>query len=505
MIFGFDYPKGNLRNMDNLRVWFHSIFTVWISKRNVLLVFGLILFGVVFGVRVLQRKSGYCAQRQKKEFRVVGFGEKCVELGELEDGDKVIVGLTIGPELYQTGSWVYLRRDDLSMYVDELMEVMFGDQVFFSGSLEVLPARGKQVRYRLIHPQIIAIRRQQGLTRKIIRFVVPRFIDIQDYLVDLTRLGLAEPHGGLLVGMLFGIKGLIKGDFYHDLVDTGTVHVIAASGYNISMVAMVVLEFFSWFFKRKWAVIPAFVAIVLYTFLAGASAAVVRAAVMGVIMYAGIWFGRMYVSWWSLVVTAIVMVFVNPAYVDDVGFWLSVSATSGILLLYTKLYYWIIRVFKVQKMMDLGWKWLEKLTRLVATDLAVTLAAQVFTVPIILIVFGRFWLLSPLVNVLVLWLVPIIMFGGALKVMVGLVWPELSYLMANFVFLPLELFIDIVKGFSRVEIGRIDLEKKSELIRFSPSVIYISCVYLGLLLVYVGFLFGLIKYQKTKKKRRVVS
>ena len=74
--------------------------------------------------------------------------------------------------------------------------------------------------------------------------------------------------------------------FYHQLVNSDTLQVIAASGFNITIIAKVLINTLTAFINRKKALVIAFVGIVLYTVMAYISEAVVRAAIMGSIAYA---------------------------------------------------------------------------------------------------------------------------------------------------------------------------------------------------------------------------
>ena len=62
---------------------------------------------------------------------------------------------------------------------------------------------------------------------------------------------------------------------------TGTSHLVAISGYNVSLVAALMISAFAWLIGRRQAALVALVAIGAYTALTGASPTVVRAAIMG--------------------------------------------------------------------------------------------------------------------------------------------------------------------------------------------------------------------------------
>ena len=105
---------------------------------------------------------------------------------------------------------------------------------------------------------------------------------------------LPSPHSGLLAGIVLGVRNTIPQRFYNNLVQTGTLHVIAASGYNITIIAKLLIDFFARILKRRQAVVIAGIGIFMYAILAGMNAAVVRAAIMGLLSYIAQAFGRLY-------------------------------------------------------------------------------------------------------------------------------------------------------------------------------------------------------------------
>ena len=120
-------------------------------------------------------------------------------------------------------------------------------------------------------------------------------------------------------------------EFHRLLRDTGTLHVIAASGMNVTIVAAVLMMFLVKLFARRAAIILAILGIIFYCFLAGASPPVVRAAIMGTVAYVAGFLGRERDGLVILVGSAMLMLLVNPWYIFDIGWQLSFAATGGIL------------------------------------------------------------------------------------------------------------------------------------------------------------------------------
>ena len=123
----------------------------------------------------------------------------------------------------------------------------------------------------------------------------------------------------------------------------------------------------------------------------------------------------------------------EPMLIFDVGFQLSVGATTGLLLLGP----WLGRLF------DRVW--------LVGGDIRDSLAAQIAVWPILLITFGNLSVFAVLVNGLILWLVPVIMGLGAVLGVAGVVWRPLGQVMGWVVYGPLTLMVRMIEWFGAKE------------------------------------------------------
>jgi len=142
-----------------------------------------------------------------------------------------------------------------------------------------------------------------------------------------------EPSASLLTGILLGIEAGIPDSLMEDFNSTSTTHIIAISGFNIAIVAGAIALLTKRFVGIYRSALISLVAIVLYTILVGADAAVVRAAVMGGLALLAIVAGRQAYALASLALAAFLMTLWNPMLLWDVGFQLSFAATLGLVLL----------------------------------------------------------------------------------------------------------------------------------------------------------------------------
>jgi ComEC/Rec2-related protein len=242
---------------------------------------------------------------------------------------------------------------------------------------------------------------------------------------------LPEPESSLVAGIVLGEKSRLPEEFYKALVSTGTIHVVVASGYNVMVVGGMILLGLLYFLKRKWATVGALAGMIVYGFMAGADPPVVRAVIMGSVIFVGQAIGRSSKVLWSLGLACWGMLMVEPLLVESISFQLSVMASVGLFWLEPK-----IRLWLEEREIE---NWILK------TELLPTLAAQVMTGPVILYHFGRISWISPVVNVLILPFVPVIMAWGGVMLLLSLIWSPLGMVVGWLVYSLAHLVVVVVK------------------------------------------------------------
>lgn len=250
---------------------------------------------------------------------------------------------------------------------------------------------------------------------------------------------LPEPHAGLLAGMLFGVKSSLSKELYEALITTGTLHIVALSGMNISILIAFANLLLLRFLRRPIANTVTVGSIIGFIWLVGPTPSVIRAAIMGCLSLLAINLGRqrwVFITW---LISVCIMLVVQPSWIGDISFQLSVMATLGIILFGPSNQGYKVRTFK----------------EIVYDDLRVTLAAQMFTIPIIFFAFGRISLVSPLSNVLIGWLIAPVMIGGFLMILAGLVMPALGQITAWIVWVPLQIIIQCIELTARIPFASI--------------------------------------------------
>jgi competence protein ComEC len=211
-------------------------------------------------------------------------------------------------------------------------------------------------------------------------------------------------------GVLFGGSGGLSEDLKGDFSRTGLSHVMAASGYNVSIFSQLLLVFLMRStLGRKRALIVSGLLVIVYIFLAGATPPVVRAGIMAATVMLGTWLGRTPHSGNLLLLSGGLMLFVSPRLVSGVGFQLSFASTAGLMLFAS----WFgERINFIPKIFGLR------------ESVSASLAAIAATLPIMLWHFGSISAIAPLVNLLVLPWIPYLMLLGG--VALGLSWLSIT-------------------------------------------------------------------------------
>jgi competence protein ComEC len=226
-----------------------------------------------------------------------------------------------------------------------------------------------------------------------------------------------EPEASLLTGILLGVDRGIPADLRADFNRTSTSHIIAISGFNISIIAGMLIALATRLVGRNRAAPIAIAGVWAYTLLVGASASVVRAAIMGSLYVFATVLGRQAFALASLAVAAFVMTLVSPTMLWDAGFQLSFAATLGLVLFTPPLEagfeQGLARFIENERA--------KSIVAMLNDALIVSLAAQITTLPIIVASFRQLSLVAPLANLLVLPAQPGVMLWGGLATIVGLV------------------------------------------------------------------------------------
>lgn len=260
----------------------------------------------------------------------------------------------------------------------------------------------------------------------------------------MINRNLPEPQASLFSGLLLGSRRGIPDLLNEQFNITNTSHLIAISGSHITVIVGVLLELLLaaglWRRQAFWAIT---VILIIYVILIGFPTSAVRAAVMGWLVMLATNVGRVSKPGTIITLAAAVMVGVNPLLLrDDAGFQLSFAAVLGIVYL-----------------MPFFDQWLEKLPSVggLKAVLSMTLAAQLATLPLMVIYFGRLSLIGTVANLLVVPVFTYLLIGGFISLGLSFLIPALSLFFFWPIWLMLTYTISVIAFLAGVPFAAINL------------------------------------------------
>lgn len=327
-----------------------------------------------------------------------------------KNGDRVRISTTVLSDPINYSSSQYLKVGGLKVYLPKDPEVSYGDKVILEGTVN-----GGELQ----DPKLISI--DSGKT------VLAGF---RNSVISFYQKTLPEPLSGLLSGIVIGAKGALSADFYNQTKLAGVAHVVVASGTNVTFVVSFLMGVVTLFLPRRKAILFVILGIIMYLFISGFDAPLIRAAIMSSFLFLGQEAGRLTTTWRIYFLTAGIMLIYRPDWINDIGFILSFVSTASLMLFEKR-----IRIL------------LSKVPEIFKEGLSTSLAAQIGVTPILFVTFGQFNILSPLINALVLWTVPYVMILGAVGGVMGVIFPFLGKIIIWLTYPLLWWFVKVVEVF----------------------------------------------------------
>jgi competence protein ComEC len=222
------------------------------------------------------------------------------------------------------------------------------------------------------------------------------------------KTALPEPLASFGLGLLVGIRALIPKPMQTELALVGLSHLVAVSGYNLTIIVQAVERLLGRF-GRGVALVASLWLITGFLILTGASASIVRASLVSVLSLLATFYGRRFNPLTLILITAGATAIYKPSYLTDLGWLLSYLAFFGILVLAPAVEARLghpkpvlIRLF------------IESFT------------AQILTLPLILYFFSQLSIIAPLTNLVILPLVPLAMAVSFAAGLAGMIIPAFA-------------------------------------------------------------------------------
>lgn len=259
-------------------------------------------------------------------------------------------------------------------------------------------------------------------------FIKSSLFSLKEKFLQKMNFAIREPENLLMGGLILGEKASFSQALRESFVNTGTIHIVALSGYNVTIVAEWIMKLFA-FLPKNFGIGVGILAILLFILMTGGSSTAIRAGIMATLALIARATGRNYDVARALLLAAVFMVILNPfTLVFDVSFQLSMLATIAVIFFsprIEKYFLWVPEKFGLRDIVS------------------VTVAAYIFVFPFILYQMGNFSLVALPANVLILPFIPFTMGLGFITGFLGLI----SYVLAvpfgfiSYLFLHYELSI----------------------------------------------------------------
>jgi len=255
------------------------------------------------------------------------------------------------------------------------------------------------------YPSVEIISRGNG------NFIKNALFFIKEKFLEKMNFAIQSPENLLMGGLILGEKSAFSQELRQDFVDTGTIHIVALSGYNITIVAEWFMKLFT-FLPKNLGIGMGILAILLFVLMTGGSSTAVRAGIMAILALIARATGRNYAVARALILAGIFMIFLNPfVLVYDVSFQLSFIATIAVIFFaprIEKYFMWVTESFKLRDI------------------ISVTCAAYIFVLPFILYKMGNLSLVALPANILILPFIPFTMLLGFFTSFLGVIWYGLA-------------------------------------------------------------------------------
>lgn len=278
-----------------------------------------------------------------------------------------------------------------------LNAVFQGDQVEVSGKL--YPTLGSN-QARMSYAEMSLVAHHPSLIATIRR----------DFAAGMQN-ALPEPLASFAMGLLIGQRATLPDNVKQDLLMVGLTHIIAVSGYNLT----IILDASRKVLGKRSKRLSTFLSLSLisvFLLLAGTSASIVRAAIVSVLSIAAAYYGRQTRPLLLISMAAVITAYANPFYIwGDSSWWLSFLAFYGVMVLGPLLSVRLPERLRESLPIQVGLE---------------SICAEMMTLPFILFTFGQMSFVGLPANVLVTALVPLAMLLSAVAGLAGMLIAPLA-------------------------------------------------------------------------------
>jgi len=333
-------------------------------------------------------------------------------------------------------------------------DIHYGDLIQLSGKVET-PENYADFDYKrylsnrgiysvINYPSIQVLQKDNGVS------LLGWIYSLRIIMADAISRIIPQPQAALAQAILLGIRSNLPQNLVQSFYNTGTTHLIAISGLNLTIILGVVLSLSIWLFGRRhhlyiWI---SFFSIWLYTLLTGMPATLVRAAIMGSLFLVAEMLGRQRSGFIALTFAAILMLSIDPHLLWDTSFQLSFLSMLG-LTVASPLLIGVANASWEKKHSS----YLLRFKKVIFTIFGTTLAAILATLPVTVLNFHFLSLVSIPTTFFAMPSLPGIMVTSLLASISGLIWTPLGFIFGGVAWLFLSYFILIIDIFDTLPLA----------------------------------------------------
>ncbi|MFA6251350.1 MAG: ComEC/Rec2 family competence protein [Candidatus Paceibacterota bacterium] len=344
------------------------------------------------------------------------------------------------------------QKSNILVVAPKEVDILYGDKIKVKGVLETpenfMTSAGKEFNYeRYLANQdiyfIINNAEVEIISRGNGNWIKSQLFKLRNFFMENIQMVISSPEKDLANGLILGARGGFDSRMKDEFISTGTIHIVALSGYNISIVSENVMKFFGLFLSQTLSIIFGVFVIILFIIMTGAQATAIRAGIMASIVLLARLTGRTSQAGRILVIAGLLMITYDLRVVTDMSFQLSFLATGGILFITPKVMKWV-------SFMPMRFKLRE--------TVATTIGATIAVLPLILFSTGVLSIVSLPANILILPVIPYTMLFNFLTGIVGFISPTLSMPFAFISDLLLSYILGVVHFFAGLPFASVTIK-----------------------------------------------
>jgi len=440
-------------------IFLNSFLPVGALVKASLVILGILLISIFWRYKKIA-VLGFCIlflvlgvwRHQQVELRIMNN-----ELRKYNDQEKIItlVGvITEEPDIREKSVKLTIQPENINGKVlvtaNRYPEYQYGDRLKIIGKLEAPPVfegfnykdylKKDGIYSVMSFPEIELVSQNLG------NLIYNPLFSFKNKFKEIARQFISPPQEGILEALIFGDEENISQRWKEKLNFTGTRHIAAVSGMNITIISFLILNFLLMLgFWRNQAFYFTIILLTLYILMIGAPASAVRAGIMAGLLLLAQHLGRMSKAHRAVLFAATFMLFLNPLLLRlDIGFQLSFLAILGMIYL-QPFFSDIFKKIPNPKFFP------------IKTTLSATISAQIFTLPILVYNFGYIPLVSPITNILIVpFLAPItiLIFIFAMS---GMIFSVFGWILSWPTWLVLSYIVNIIDWFSKIPFASLNL------------------------------------------------